>query len=698
MSFLFSFISLSGAFLLFQIQPMISKFILPWFGGSPSVWTLCMLFFQVVLFGGYSYAHFVARCTPRTQAIVHGVLLIVAALQLPVVPSEAFKPSGGGDPSWHIFQLLLTTVGLPYFVLSATSPLVQVWYARVYPGRVPYRLYALSNVGSLVALLSYPILIETRWDVIVQAYIWSFAYAGFALLMLVCAILSWRQARGQTRVVTSTLTAGETRAQVPPPRAARRALWVALPALASVMLLSTTNHVCQDVAVIPFLWVVPLSLYLLSFIITFDHPRWYLRPVWGALAMLALFASAGWDDLPWPDFGRYRIVVEIVVNFLAMFSVCVVCHGELVRKKPDIEHLTEYYLFMSAGGALGGLLVSLLAPVIFTTYLEWTIGLMVGTVIAAWVAYRGLEPYVASSWSKASGPLFGALVVGALYFMQAWQFADDDAIARTRNFYGTLRIQDRKTQPDDARVEVLQFRSLYSNGTEHGRQFMRADLRREPLSYYGEETAVGQLLTELQAKPGARIGIVGMGTGTLASYGIAGQVFRFYEINPDVVSTARAYFTFIDDMLVRGGVYELALGDARLVLEREADQHFDALVLDAFSGDSVPVHLLTKEAFAIYQRHLTPDGVIAIHITNRFLNLAPVVERLGREFGFASTRINLQHVHHVGHYHPDYVLLSRDEAFIRRHPSVIPEFARDVPDIAVWTDLRHNLFQILQSR
>ncbi len=694
MTFLFSFVSLLGAFLLFQIQPMISKFILPWFGGSPSVWTLCMLFFQVVLFGGYSYAHFVARLAPRTQAIVHGVLLLVAALQLPVVPSEALKPSGGGDPSWQIFQLLLTTVGLPYFMLSATSPLVQVWYARVYPGRVPYRLYALSNVGSLAALLSYPVLIETRWDVIVQAYIWSFAYAGFALLMLICAILSWQQAQA----VTSMSMAGGARVGVPSPRALRRALWVALPALASAMLLSTTNHVCQDVAVIPFLWVVPLSLYLLSFIITFDHPRWYARPWWGALAMLALFASAGWDDLPWPDFGRYRIVVEIVVNFLAMFSVCVVCHGELVRKKPNIEYLTEYYLFMSAGGALGGLLVSLLAPLIFTTYLEWTIGLMVGTAIAAWVTYRGLAPTLAPSWSQASGLLFGTLTLGALYFMQAWQLSDDDASARTRNFYGTLRIQDRKTKPDDPGVEALDFRSLYSNGTEHGRQFMRADLRREPLSYYGEETAVGQLLTELQTKPHARIGIVGMGTGTLASYGVAGQVFRFYEINPDVVQIARSHFTFIDDMLVRGGRYELALGDARLMLEHEADQHFDALVLDAFSGDSVPVHLLTKEAFAIYQRHLTPNGVIAIHITNRFLNLAPVVERLAREFGFASTRISLQHVHRVGHYHPDYVLLSRDEAFIRRHPAVIPDYARDVPDIALWTDRAHNLFQILQSR
>jgi hypothetical protein len=353
---------------------------------------------------------------------------------------------------------------------------------------------------------------------------------------------------------------------------------------------------------------------------------------------------------------------------------------------------------MSAGGALGGLLVSLIAPLVFTIYLEWSLGLLLGIAIAAGVTYRGLEARLAPAWSRARGVGFAVVTLGLLYLVQAWQFSFDAALARTRNFYGTLKIVDRSTKRVDARAEALQYRSLYCNGTEHGRQFLRADLRREPLSYYGEETAVGQLLTGLQTKAEARIGVVGMGTGTLASYGVAGQVFRFYEINPDVVHSARAHFSFIDDMLARGAGYELALGDARLMLEQEPDQRFDALVLDAFSGDSVPVHLLTREAFAIYRRHLAPDGVIAIHITNRYLNLAPVVERLAREFGFASTRICLQHTERVGHYHPDYVLLSRDVEFIRRHPAVIPDYARDVPDVALWTDQAHNLFQILQSR
>jgi hypothetical protein len=696
MSLLFSLVSLLGAFLLFQVQPMISKFILPWFGGSPSVWTVCMLFFQVMLFGGYSYAHFLSKRSARSQALLHGALLLLAAWQLPVVPNDALKPAGSGDPSWQIFVLLFSTVGLPYFVLSATSPLVQTWYARVFPGRVPYRLYALSNIGSLAALLTYPVLIETRWDVVEQADVWSVVYGVFAVLMLACAIVEWLRGRSLVALpVAAELGPAPLEAA---PSGRQRGLWVALPAFASVMLLSTTNHVCQDVAVIPFLWVVPLALYLLSFIICFDHPRWYARPVWGVLAVIALLLSAGWEELPWIDTRDYGIVAEIAVNFLAMFFVCVVCHGELVRKKPGVAHLTEYYLFMSAGGALGGLIVSLLAPVIFTTYLEWSVGLMLGTVIAAWVVYRGLHHGGVRRSPQLSAATLAVVVVGALYCIQSWQFARDHAIARSRNFYGTLKVSQRQSVPERPGEVALEFRALHCNGTEHGRQFTRADLRREPLSYYGAETAVGQLLTALQSKAQARVGIVGMGTGTLASYGVAGQTYRFYEINPDVVTTARAYFTFVDDMQARGGIYQLALGDARLVLGREADQHFDALVLDAFSGDSVPVHLLTSEAFAIYQRHLVPGGVIAIHITNRYLNLAPVVERLAREFGFATTRISVQNVQRVGHYHPDYLLLSKDKDLLAHYPPVLPPYARDIPSVALWTDRAHNLFQILHAR
>ncbi|MEI7909449.1 MAG: fused MFS/spermidine synthase [Verrucomicrobiota bacterium] len=688
MNYIFCLVSLLGAFLLFQVQPVISKFILPWFGGSPGVWTTCMLFFQMVLFGGYSYAHVLSRRKPLTQAWVHVALLGLALLVLPIVPGAGLKPLGAANPSWQILVLLLATVGLPYFVLSATSPLVQVWYSRVYPSRSPWRLYALSNAGSLTALLTYPILIEPRWDVVWQAWIWSGAFALFALLMGACALGEWK--RGSAEASRRVHAAEVVDALTPGPGAWRRVQWVFLPAFASLMLLATTNHVCQDVAVIPFLWVVPLALYLVTFIICFDHPRWYRRWVWAVPAMLAIVLASGLYNIPWswePGF-----VMELVIFFATMFFVCMVCHGELARLKPGTSHLTEYYLLMSAGGALGGLVVSLVAPVVFTSFMEWSLGLAGGFVLVSWVAYRGVVAGRAAGTRKLVGVGFAALAVVALYFIVNWEFLSfGSALARSRSFYGTLRVE---AWTDDEGGKV---HSLYCSGTEHGRQNMEPAGRREPLTYYGHETGVGMALDALKDKPDARVGIIGMGTATVACYAERGQTYRFYEINPDVVSMARKWFTFVDDLEARGAKYELALGDARLSLEHEPDQHFDVLLLDAFSGDSVPVHLLTREAFAIYQRHLQPDGVIAVHITNKYLNLAPVVERLAKEYGFLTTRQCVDPGDLAGHYQPDYLLLSKNAGFIRAHPPVPPSYARAL-DVPLWTDHAHNLFQILQQR
>ena len=682
MNYIFCLVSLLGAFLLFQVQPMISKFILPWFGGSPGVWTTCMLFFQVVLFGGYSYAHILTRRKAATQAWFHVGLLVVAAILLPIIPSESLKPSGSSDPSWNIFLLLLATVGLPYFVLSATSPLVQVWYGRVYPHRSPFRLYSLSNIGSLTALLSYPVLIETRWDVVEQAWMWSTAFVIFAIFMASCAIGEWKRGSNEAEEKLHAEEAAD--AKLPGPTIWRRLSWVALPAFASVMLLATTNHVCTDVAVIPFLWVVPLALYLLTFIICFDHPRWYMRAAWAIPAMIVLIVtSAEWS----PTF-----LIELIVNFAAMFLICMVCHGELARLKPGTSHLTEYYLLMSAGGALGGLTVSLIAPGIFTTFLEWSLALLAGFALVTYVAYRGLASKLDRPNRVIVGSVFAVVACVGLFCIQKWEFTFGSSLERTRNFYGTLRINERK---DDNGVAIA--RSFYCSGTEHGRQFLAPERRREALTYYGKETAVGQLLDTLKNKPDAKVGIIGMGVATAASYAEKGQTYRFYEINPEVVSLARKWFTYISDMEERGGKFELAMGDARLSLAHEPNQQFDALLLDAFSGDSVPVHLLTKEAFQIYERHLKPTSVIAIHITNHYLNLAPVVERLAKEFGFLTSRICLEDIDLPGHYNPDYILLSKDAEFIKAHPPVLPKDAHDI-DVPLWTDHRHNLFQILEHR
>ncbi len=688
MNYIFCLVSLLGAFLLFQVQPMISKFILPWFGGSPGVWTTCMLFFQMVLFGGYTYAHFLTRRKPGMQAIIHVSLLILAAVLLPIVPNEALKPTDSNHPSMRILLLLLTTVGLPYFILSATSPTVQVWYGRVYPHRSPFRLYSLSNIGSLGALLSYPILIEPRWDVLNQAWIWSIGFVIFALFMGACAIGEWK--RGSSEAEEKLHQEEAADAKLPGPTIWRRLTWVALPAFASVMLLATTNHVCQDVAVIPFLWVVPLALYLLTFIICFDHPRWYLRAAWALPAMVVLLlVSSGWSP---------NIVAEILVAFAAMFLICMVCHGELARLKPGTSHLTEYYLLMSAGGAIGGLTASLIGPMVFTTFMEWSLGLLIGFALVAWVAYRGLSKHAAPGIQQPLALGFAVVTAIGLYFISGWEFTFSESLVRIRNFYGTISVRERQTDPEDTNGKVEKFRSLYCSGTEHGRQFLSEALKREPLTYYGYESGVGQLLLGLKAKADAKVGVIGMGTATLAAYGEAGQTYRFYEINPDMVKVAETYFTYLSDMRARGAKYELALGDARLMMAKEPDQQYDALVLDAFSGDSVPAHLITKEAFTIYQRHMKPQGVIAVHITNHYLNLAPVVERLAKEFGYLTTRICVDPKDKPGHYQPDYLLLSKDAEFIKAHPPVPPSYAHDIPNIPLWTDHAHNLFQILEHK
>lgn len=688
MNYIFCLVSLLGAFLLFQVQPMISKFILPWFGGSPGVWTTCMLFFQMVLFGGYSYAHFLTRRKAATQAWFHVAVLVAAVLLLPIVPNEGLRPTDSNSPSWHILVLLLATVGLPYFVLSATSPLVQVWYGRVYPNRSPYRLYSLSNIGSLAALITYPILIETRWNVLHQTWGWSVGFALFALAMAACAVGEWK--RGNSEAENRLHQEEAADAKLPGPTVWRRVAWVALPAFASVMLLATTNHVCQDVAVIPFLWVIPLALYLLTFIVCFDHPRWYIRAAWAIPAMVVLvLVSAGlWNG----------IVPIVLLCFAAMFLVCMVCHGELARLKPGTSHLTEYYLLMSAGGALGGLTVSLIAPNIFTTFLEWSLALLVGFALVTWVAYRGWSRHLGGNGRLTAGFVFGLCGLSGLFWMQRWEFSFGSALERTRNFYGTLRVSERTTDAEDTNGKEEKFRSLYCSGTEHGRQFLSPELKREPLTYYGHKTAVGQLLLGLKDKPNVKVGAVGMGTATLATYGESGHSYVFYEINPDVVRMAEHWFTYIKDFKDRGGNYSYVLGDARLSLANETvSQQFDVLALDAFSGDSVPAHLLTKEAFEIYTRHLKAKGVIAVHITNKHLNLAPVLDRLATEFGYLTTRIWVKSDLR-GHYEPDYILMTKDAEFIKAHPPQPPPYAHHIEDVKLWTDHDHNLFKLLDHR
>ena len=678
---------LVSAFLLFQVQPLIAKFILPWFGGCPAVWTTCMLFFQILLFGGYLYAHLSQRwLSPRNQAMVQLLLVVAALAVMPIAPTTSWKPVDSSAPTWRVLMLLVATVGLPYFVLSATSPLVQTWYSLSYPGRSPYRLYALSNVGSLAALLTYPFFFEPALDVVKQSTLWSALFVLYTAFCGMCLLCLWRLGQPGLRPESSVGPAADPPGnRSGPPTWLHRLLWLALPACASLMLLATTNHVCQDIAVIPMLWVVPLALYLLTFIICFDHERWYIRGVWAMAAALGVVAVAGNEAFDWFGYSL-SFVQELVLYFSAMFFMCMVCHGELVRLRPDPRYLTEFYLLIAAGGAVGGISVSLIAPLIFTSFFEWKIGLVAsyGIAVAALaVAATGGRLRLAMS-----AVLVPTAVVGLWYILD-WETEKQTSVDRARNFYGVVSVLEYD-RDDPAKHEFM----LMHGRIPHGRQFAAPDKRRLPTAYYSNESGVGRAIRYFHARGTVRVGVVGLGVGTLAAYAGPGDEYRFYEINPEVLHMARKYFTYLDDCR---GTWDVVLGDARLSLESEPQQKFQLLVLDAFSGDAIPAHLLTREAFEIYQRQMAPDCVIAVHITNRYLQLAPVVRGLAEYCGLNTRRLFSEGCESQLTYDNDWMLLTRNEDFLRAVSSAPPPEAADDFTVPLWTDSYSNLFQILQS-
>jgi hypothetical protein len=778
-------LSLLSAFLLFQVQPIISKFILPWFGGSPGVWTTCMLFFQVVLFAGYAYAHALTLLPRKWQGILHGLLLGAAIALLPIAPAEVWKPTGNEDPALRILLVLAKSVGLPYFVLSSTSPLVQVWFTRTSGGGNPWRLYALSNIGSLAALLSYPLFFEVHWDVVEQTTLWSVAFGGFVILSLSGL---WMDRAHAIEVAAQPDVSNE----VPKdhPGWLRRILWLLLPALASCVLLSATNHVCQNVAVIPFLWVVPLGLYLLTFIICFEHERRYARAplLWALPAAVLVFITCTEEQIQkQPFWARLESMlhhdvepvvekltgtslnfsnIDLTPNFMwelgwafgALFLACMLCHGELTRLKPAPRRLTEFYLLMSAGGALGGLFVSLGAPRVFTTFAEWPVSLIAVMLLACGVLMRAMWSVrkKAGEWSllvllagltalftwlmvklevisqkeleerlpqlQAAIPAWALWLIGGLIviciallvfravrrgsfrvallsllllglqatvlilLMCDQGFKHEAKLERVRNFYGMLAVEEDK----DFNTHQL------TNGTIiHGMQNMNAGVSEEPTTYYGHHTGIGKALDSLKERQDARVGVVGMGAGTVSCYARSGHTFRFYDINPDVVRIAKKHFTYLADLEKRGARLEIVVADARLAMDREKPQNFDVLLLDAFSGDSVPVHLLTQEAFAIYKRHMKPDGIIAVHITNSYLVLAPVIEKIAADAGYKTTRIATES-DNIDHDSTDYILVTNNTAFLAATPPVLLGNEIELKhDIRLWTDRYHNLPRIL---
>ncbi len=733
---------LLGSFLLFQVELIIGRLLLPWFGGSPATWITCLLFFQVALLFAYAYAHLINRITPWTQAIVHSSLLAASLLLLivhglhwrtPISPLAEWQPTALAHPSARIIELLALAIGIPFFALSATAPLVQAWLARLRPNVSAYPLYAYSNLGSLLGLLSYPLVVEPRFTLATQGWTWSIAFVLFTVLCSASAIIQ-RSAAAQPSSSPSTT------ADIPTP-VLNRLLWFVLAGCASALLLAVTNMICQEIAGFALLWVLPLAIYLLTFILTFArhslYRRWLFHPLFGMAFMLVLILL------------RKPTLWVIPAYLVLLFATCMCCHGELVRLKPPASQLTSFYLIIAAGGAVGSAFVSLAAPALFTELWELPVAELASIAVflvilfrdrtswvnsgstrmflaIAWGAclyFRTLAFYfkVATPWDKSSLQLlavFAAATAWLMYRSRSRQYRgrfhpvalftvilsllltyycvtqtlsySRGAVYSSRNFFGILHVFRNEHEL-----------ALLHGHTSHGFQFLDPARRDVPTSYYHANSGVGRLLMEEQLRsPGhLRVGVVGLGVGTLAAYGLPGDYYRFYEINPAVYALSSGpnpKFTFLADSKA---TTDVQIGDARLLLEAEARhgdvQNFDVLVLDAFNSDSIPVHLLTAEAFDIYLKHIkNPDGVIAVHISNRSLNLAPVLAGISVRYHLASA---LMDDVTYGQMRSVWVLLSRNPQILKGDR--VREIAAYGPPYKwteYWTDDYSNLLRLVR--
>ena len=678
----YAFAVFLGAFLLFQVQPLLGRYILPWFGGGPSVWTSCLLFFQALLLAGYAYAHGVAsRLGPRWQGLLHLALLTASLLALPVDPEGDFQSQAAHDnPTGTIMLLLLATAGLPYVILSATSPLLQRWFHWQHPDRSSYRLYALSNAGSLIALLSYPAVLEPLVPVRAQAQLWSWGYGVF---VLACGWCAWGVSRRP-----ETEPPPEVEDEGPPPGAAELGWWLTLSACGSALLLATTNQMSQEVAVIPFLWVLPLSLYLLSFILCFESDRWYRRTPW-AIALAVTVPAA---CVMLATGGMLPLEAQILVFSAALFAGCMACHGELAQARPHGRHATKFYLILAVGGALGGLFVAILAPRLFPDYWEYPLSLAAACLLMLYFGIRRGGWALAAGAGVALAPppalLLALFAVGYTFSVQA----ADPHLAANRNFYGVLQV----TAEEDANGAL---RKLTHGRTEHGAQYLDAHRRFLPTTYFGVGTGAELVFREHPARGRRplRVGVVGLGAGTLAAYGRPGDIFRFYEINPAVVEFARTQFSYLSDSPAKS---EIVAGDARVRMEEELDQGrpggFDILVVDAFSSGAIPLHLLTGEAGEIYARHMTENGLLAFHITNRFLDLAPVLQGMAARLGMRAIRIDSGPNPKEGVSAATWMVLTRNDAFLA-NPAVMKRAEAASPGATLdWTDNFAGLWQALR--
>jgi hypothetical protein len=672
-----------GAFLLFLLEPLFAKMILPRFGGSAAVWSTCLVFFQSALLLGYYYADVLTRrLSAARQASTHIAFMVVSLALLPIAPHAILNSSSSYHPAFHILVLLSASIGLPFVLLSATSPLIQAWKSRT--GGAAYHLFAISNFASFIALLSFPFLVEPRLSSHLQAQLWSALYAVFVILCSLTAWMSRSESVDATPVVNaeigqttqeSAVTAG---VEI---RSSRRdwLLWLALSACGSVILLATTNHLTEDVAPVPLLWVLPLALYLLTFTMAFSRRSLYSR--WLVARLVAvLLGSLGYAIYD-PSFTE-SVQVAVPLFCLGLFVCCLFCHGELARLRPAPERLTTFYLVVAAGGALGAIFVGLIAPVLFSATYEYPLALCFTALAAAAVLWD-------TGWMSRAFWTVGtaALVAVLAYHTHAYE---QNSILVARNFYGGLRVQlhnDWLKRP---------YHTLYHGQIEHGAQYLDPPKNADPTTYYARNSGVG-LALDFFKQPSRHIGVVGLGTGTIAAYSNRGDELRYYEINPLILKIANEQFSYLQNARTNGVDVAIRMGDARLSLASDETEQFDVLVIDAFSGDAIPVHLLTREALALYLQRLKPNGILAIHTSNTYLDLNPVVKLLADDAGIESRLISNSDDQRKLIDAADWMLLTRNQGFLLKLDETVLQDSIDMPTkLRVWTDDYNNLFQILR--
>lgn len=700
----FSLTILISSFLLFQVQPLIGKYILPWFGGTSFVWITSLLFFQTMLLAGYLYSFMLSRVSLRIQFILHGMLVLISAATIyslfaqwhsPITPGINMKLPETFSPALQVLAILTISVGLPYFLLSTTSTILQHWFSIMPHKKSPYPLYALSNVGSLLAICAYPFLIEPFFTIQNQGRVWSGIFILLCALLLFCIIQmilllpdikSNKKNTKEEKHSTSVINTISNK---------KIYLWLLYPATSSIILTAVTHQLTQGIAPIPFIWLLPLGLYLLSFILCFSEKNFYNRNIFTyvfllcSLFIISLVITSSLISL----------IPELLFYTILLFSAFMICHGELFRARPHAAQLNIYYLIMSAGSVLGSIIVAIIAPLFFIgLYWEFLLGLYIVTMIAillpiqdthSFFSKKFVPPFISEPEKRR---FFLTLVTVVYLFIASLTFITQyrNAQGVWRNFYGILRVVVN---------EKIQMRCLSNGKITHGCQPINTAEKMKPTMYYGEKS-VGLAFSSIrnEVKKPLRIGVIGLGVGTVATYGKTGDRITFYELNPLDVAIAKNYFTYLSDT---NADVSINIGDGRNALEKELQQnqknHFTIFIMDAFNDDAIPVHLLTKEAFGLYKAHMDTKGIIAIHISNSYIDLIPVVSKAAAyhklHVVFTDTPAS-----NTMESRSKWAFLSEDKKLLETPEIKKVQISGSIKNIDLWTDDYSNLFQILTIR